>query len=282
MPALHDIEVKGKYKWLHNAIIIVLILGIPFRIFPFSWMITNMFKDSLEVFRFPPRFFPDVFQWNNISDAFAKYNLAGNLWNSVVLCAGVIAIQVPTSALAAFSLSRLKPKGSKFMLLFFVGTMMINSQAIIVPTYIMMGWLGLINSFWSVILSLSAWGWSVFVFKGFFDSFPRDLMEAARIDGASNIRTFGTIVIPLTKPVFSVVILNTFRAVYNQFMFPLMLLSDDTKWTIMIRIYAAQEGSAQWNHVMVMLTFAVIPIVLFYLIMQKNIVQGITMTGLKG
>lgn len=282
MSALQDIEIRQHYRWLYALIIIVLIIGIPFRIFPFVWMISNMFKTSLEVFEFPPTLLPKEFMWENIPKAFEKYNLWSNLWNSLVLCFGVIIIQVPTSALAAFSLSKLRPKFGGFLLMFFVGTMMISGQAIIVPTYIMMGWFGLIGTFTGVILSQSAWGWSVFMFKGFFDTFPKDLLEAARIDGAGNMRIFWTLVVPLTKPVFAVVVLNTFRAVYNQFMFPLMLLPDDKKWTILIRIYAAQEGSATWNSVMVMLTAAVIPILIFYLFMQKYIVQGITMTGLKG
>ena len=120
------------------------------------------------------------------------------------------------------------------------------------------------------------------VFKGFFDSFPKDLVEAAYIDGASNIGIFSRIVLPLTKPVFAVVTLNVFRAVYNTFMYPLMLLPNEKKWTLLVRIYASQEGSTPWNYVMVMLTVAVLPVLVFYLCMQKFVVQGITMTGLKG
>jgi multiple sugar transport system permease protein len=197
-------------------------------------------------------------------------------------------VQVPISALGAYALSKLRLKGSNVLLLFFIGTMMISNQATIIPTYLMMfnfpltHW-NLINSLWSVILAFSAWGWAVFLFKNFFDSLPSAIFEAARIDGAGNLTIFLRIVFPLSLPVFSIAVLNTFNAVYGQFMVPLILLPRREKWPLMVQIYnSTAQSSVPWNQVMVLLSITSIPLIVMYILCQRYIVEGIVMTGIKG
>lgn len=251
-------------------------------------MITNAFKDDREIIKLPPTFIPEHFFWNGFAETFNKYHLWDNIMNTLILCGGIILIQVTISALAAYSLSKLKPKFGKTILLLFVGSMMISGQALMFPLYIMMSdfpvlHVNLINNFWSYILPGTSWGYTLFLFKGFFDDLPNELIEAARIDGASDINIFSRIVLPLSESVIAVNVLATFIAVYNDYMFPLLLLPDEKKWTIMVRIYTAQNGSnATWNNIMVMLTVSTIPVLIIYLLAQKKLVQGISMTGLKG
>lgn len=279
---------KVKGKLLYAVIIAVLVIGVPLQIFPYYWMFTNSFKSDVEIIKLPPSIIPEHFLTAGYPETFKKYHLWDNILNTFIVCGAIMAIQVTTSALAAFSLSKLKPKGHNQWMLFFLGTMMISGQALMFPLYLMMANLpiihvSLINNFWSYILACSAWGYTLFLFKGFFDGLPDELMEAARIDGAGSLRIFTNIVIPLSLPVLAVNLLNTFMAVYNDFLFPMMLLQNDSKWTIMIRIYSAQWGSnATWNNIMVMLTVSTIPVILVYFLAQKRIVQGISLTGLKG
>jgi len=287
MAALQPVEMNSpKGKLTYRIIWAVLCIGIPLQVFPYLWMLSGTLKTNKEITRAIPSLIPDKFLWGNIPDTIVKFNLLNNLKNTAILCFGTIFIQCTISVLAAYALSRLKPRGSKYVLLFFVGTMMINEQAIAIPSYLMFqnffGRVNLINSFWSLLLAFSAWGWAVFLLKGFFDGMPNELMEASRIDGASAMQMLTTIVLPLSKPVLAVVILNTFMAVYNQFLFPLILLPESSKWTIMIRIFAAQKGQATWRDTMILLTVSTIPVILVYMTAQKYIVQGITMTGLKG
>ncbi|MDR0396416.1 MAG: carbohydrate ABC transporter permease [Oscillospiraceae bacterium] len=288
MAALHPIERKTmKGRVTYWVIIAVLCVGVPIQIFPYLWMLSGVFKSNREIMRAVPTLIPKTPVFNNIPETFAKYNLMQNFWNTMILCGGTILIQCSISILAAYSLAKLKPRGSRFVLLFFLGTMMINEQAIAIPSYLMFNnflgtGLNLINNFWSLLLAFSAWGWSIFLLKGFFDGLPGDLLESARIDGAGPMGILLRIVMPLSKPVLAVIVLNTFMAVYNQFMFPLILLPDSNKYTIMIRIYATQKGSATWTNVMVLLSFATLPVLLVYLFAQRYIVQGISMTGLKG
>ena len=288
MAALQPVELKShKGKITYIVIMIILAVGIPLQIFPYLWMVSGSFKNNREIMRAVPSLIPLTPMPQNIPNTFKEYNLWNNFVNTMILCFGTILIQCTISILAAYALANLKPRGSKYILLFFVGTMMINEQAIAIPSYLLFqDFLGtgvsLINSFWSLLLAFSAWGWVIFLLKGFFDGLPADLLESARIDGAGAMRVLANIVLPLSKPVLAVVILNTFMAVYNQFLFPLILLPESDKWTIMIRIYAAQRGRASWNQSMVMLTFSTVPVLIAYLLAQKNIVQGISMTGLKG
>jgi len=288
MPALQPIERKSaKGKIVYGIILTILLIGIPLQVFPYLWMVSGMFKGNREIMSAIPSLIPKVPVVDNIPKVFTKYNLFQNFLNTLILCGGTILIQCSISIMAAYALAKLRPKGSRYVLFFFVGTMMINEQAIAIPTFLMFqNFLGtgqnLINNFWSLLLAFSAWGWAIFLLKGFFDGLPTDLLESARIDGAGSMQVLLRIVLPLSKPVLAVVLLNTFMAVYNQFLFPLILLPDSSKWTIMIRIYAAQKSNATWNDSMVLLTFSTLPVLLVYLLAQKYIVQGITMTGLKG
>jgi multiple sugar transport system permease protein len=288
MAALTPVELKSsKGRITYWFIVGLLCVGIPVQVFPYLWMLSGMLKSNREIMRAIPSLIPDNWLWENIPKTIDQFNLWQNFYNTMILCGGTILIQCTISILAAYSLARLKPKGAKYVLLFFLGTMMINEQAIAIPSYLMFqNFLGsgvsLINSFWSLLLAFSAWGWAIFLLKGFFDGLPQELMEAARIDGAGAMQMLLTLVLPLSKPVLAVVLLNTFMAVYNQFLFPLILLPDSSKWTIMIRIFAAQKGRATWVDSMVMLSFSTLPVLIVYFFAQKSIVQGISMTGLKG
>ena len=171
MPALQRVEMKSrKGRLTYGVIMTILCVGIPMQVFPYIWILLSMFKANKEVRAIPPTFFPNKWLWENIPQTFAKYHLEQNILNSLLLCVGVILIQVTISTLAAYALSKLKPKGSKWVMTFFLGTMMINSQALAWPTYIMFtNFFGvrMIDNLWSLILSFSAWAWAIFIlFRG--------------------------------------------------------------------------------------------------------------------
>lgn len=283
MAIIQDSERKtGQGKRIYIAIIIILLVSIPFQILPHAWMFFGMFKNKLEVMAFPPSLFPKSFLWRNIGETFKAFNLWNNIKNTIIICGGTILVQVSISSLCAFGLSKLRIKHADALLLFFIGTMMISNQATIIPTFLMMNSWGLINSYWSIILTFSAWGWMVFLFKNFFDTIPDALMDAARIDGANSFVIFTRIVFPLSLPVFSIAILNTFNVVYSQFMVPLMLLPAKDKWPLMLQIYTATVSAVPWNQIMVLLSTASLPLIIIYIFCQKYVVEGIVMTGIKG
>ncbi|OQY32830.1 MAG: ABC transporter permease [Spirochaetaceae bacterium 4572_59] len=283
MSILQQSEIqKGSGKFFHRSIIIILIILIPIQMMPHFWMFMGMFKDKMEVIKFPPTLFPSTFLWRNIPETFERFHLWGNIKSTFIICLGTILVQISISSLCAFGLSKLRLKGANNMLLFFIGTMMISNQATIIPTFLMMNSFHLINNYWSVILAFSAWGWMVFLFKNFFDGIPDSLIEAATIDGAGNMTIFFRLVLPLSLPVFSIGILNTFNVVYSQFMVPLMLLPGKDHWPLMVQIYTATVSAVPWNQVMVLLSVASLPLIFVYILCQKYVVEGIVMTGLKG
>jgi len=281
-------KTKGKGKLLYNFIIVILLLGIPLQIFPFFWMFTNSIKHNADIIKIPPVFFPKSLQFEGVFETFRLFNLWHDIYNTIVLVVLVIFVQVTVSTLAGYSLSKLKPKYGNFILLFFLGTMMISPQALMFPLYLMMANfpllnISLINTKLSYVLVSSAWAWSVVLFKGFFDNLPSELIEAARIDGANNMLIFVKIILPLSKAVLSVVCLNTFMAVYNDVIMPLMLMPNEKNWTLMVRVYQAQQGQhITPNNVYVLLSVTVIPILIIYLFVQKQISEGVSLTGLKG
>jgi multiple sugar transport system permease protein len=289
MPIIQENELKrGGAKWIYRGIMLCLIVFIPIQVLPHLWMFFGMFKGRLESIKLPPSLFPEKFLWENIPTTFKSLNIWRSALNTLILCAGTIISQVTISSLAGFALSKLRLRGSNLLLLFFIGTMMISGEATVIPLYLMMfkfpitNW-NLINTFWALILPFTAWGWAVFLFKNFFDSLPSALFDAAKIDGAGNITIFTRIVIPLSAPVFAIVIYNTFNAVYNQFMLPLMMLPSAEKWPLMVQIYTTQNSSSYaLNQVMVLLTFASLPLILAYIFCQRYIVEGVVMTGIKG
>jgi multiple sugar transport system permease protein len=289
MPIIQDNELRrGGSKWVYRGIIVFLVLFMPLQVLPHIWMFFGMFKGRLESIKLPPSLLPEKFLWQNIPETINSLKLWRTIYNTLVLCGGTILLQVTISSLAAFALSKLRLRGSKLLLLFFLGTMMISGEATLIPLYLMMinfpltHW-NLINTFWALILPFSAWGWAVMLFKNFFDSLPTALFDAAKIDGAGNLMIFFRLVIPLSAPVFAIVIYNTFNAVYNQFMLPLMMLPSADKWPLMVQIYITQNSSTYaLNQIMVLLSITSIPLIVAYIFCQRYIVEGVVMTGIKG
>lgn len=285
MAIIHRTELKStKGKVVYRAIIAVLILGVPLQFWQYAMMLFNSFKHPAEIIRIPPTFWPEILYTNGIPYTFANFDLFNNFKNTLMYFVEIAIFQITISALAAFSLSKLKPVYGKVMLLFFLGTMMISAQAMLIPTYLAVVKCKLVNNPWSYILISSSWAYSIFLFKGFFDGLPDDLMEAAELDGANSLHKFLYIVVPLSKPVIVVNLLNTFGAVYNDYIMPSLLMPREDLWPIMVRIFNAQSvnSKADINSIFIMNALATIPALIVFLIAQKYIVQGISLTGLKG
>ena len=274
---------RKRNKIAYAILLIILTIGVMIQFFPMVWMILGGLKTDNELISAVPKVLPEKWQWQNYIEAFKTYDIGKNVINTAILCVSIILIQVGNSALSAYSLSKIRPKCGNFVFMFFLSTMMFSGTALMFPLYILFTKLGLIGNKMALILSSSAWAYSIFLFKNFFDGLPDELMEAADIDGCSKIKAFFHIILPLSKPVFVVCTMNTFLAVYNDFLYPLMLLPNEKDWTIMIRLFTVDKlGNAPLPIVYVLLTVATLPVVITYLFAQKNIAEGVAMTGIKG
>jgi multiple sugar transport system permease protein len=206
------------------------------------------------------------------------------LLNSAVVTGATIAFHFFVGGLAGYALSRLiSRKWAARWMLFFVATIMIPEIAILVPLYLTMEKLHLVNTLWAIILPHSAWGIVIFLFKGFFDQLPGELLQAARIDGASELRIYNRLVIPLSLPIFTVVGVMTFLAVWNEFLWPLVVARQEPVWTLTVAINDFQNRqSIGPNVLMASLTVATLPTLAVFLFCQRLIEKGVAWTGVKG
>lgn len=212
---------------------------------------------------------------------------AGDIWNwylaSAVTCIITTVLTVLFSAMAAYALSRLRFRGRTTVMLLILLGIMIPSQVLIVPIFEMLGAVNLLNTYWAVIFPQVPAVISVFIFKQFFDGIPRELEEAARIDGAGLWKIFWSVILPLSRPVIAAVAILTFVGVWNNLLLPLFVLTNPNLMTIPVGLATVQGSFGQrYADIQAGAVLAALPLVMLYLVFQRQIVEGVAGTGLKG
>ncbi|NBD25787.1 carbohydrate ABC transporter permease [Paenibacillus glycinis] len=205
--------------------------------------------------------------------------------NSLLVCAVVIVWQLVFGAMASYALSQLvRNKKTKFIvLMYFLMTIMIPGVSVLIPQYLLMQKLKLVDNIWAIILPHFAWGFVIFLFKGFFDQLPKELLQAARVDGASEFRTFVRIVIPMSIPVFTIVAVMTFIPVWNDFLWPYVVTKSPHNWTFTVAMNDLQGGAnPRANWISASGVVSMIPLLLVFMGTQGAIEKGINFTGIKG
>lgn len=250
---------------------------------PLIWMLSASLKTSNEVFTSPIQWIPDVFQWGNYIKIWQKIDFALFIFNSTKLTVIVTIIQLATCAFAAYGFTKCKFKGRDTLFLCYVATIAIPWQIFMLPQYVMLQKMGLVDTHIGYILLQSFAAFGVFLLKQFFQGIPDELLEAARIDGLSEYGTFGRIVVPLAKPAMATLTIFTFVTVWNDFMGPMIYFSSEANKTIPlgIRMFVGQY-STEYQLIMAASVVSLIPIVILYVFCQRYFVEGIATSGLKG
>ena len=284
MAIILESELKSKKTKLVYAVIYAfLAVFAVIQFMPLYWMIIGTFKTNIELQSAIPTIIPKMWTFEGYKDVFTNFNILQNILNTAFFCGSIILVQTITSTFAAFSLSRIKSWYNPFVYTLIIATQMISTTTLLFPTYILLTKWGLIGNKLSWVLMSSGWGYAIVLYKNFFDGIPKDLFEAAEIDGAGIFKQIWYIMIPLSKAIFAVNILNTFMAVYNDFLLPVMILPDEKDWTLMMRVFMMdKKGNVELNTMYVFLFVTTIPSILFYLLAQKNIVRGVSADGIKG
>jgi multiple sugar transport system permease protein len=197
-----------------------------------------------------------------------------SLWVTVLFCVAAVITALIVNPMCAYALSRFNLSYSYSLLLFVLATMAFPAEVVMIPNFLLLKELGMLNTFAALILPGVASGYSIFLLKGFFDSLPAELYEAGTIDGASDIRMFFTVTVPMSKPIFAVIALGAFTAAYGAFMFALLVCQDPKMWTLMVWLYDLQNTSPQYV-MMAGLTLAALPTLLVFAFAQKVIMRGI-------
>jgi multiple sugar transport system permease protein len=225
--------------------------------------------------------------WNPTLHSYASLLGTNDIWNwytaSAITSVLTAVLTVLFASMAAFALSRLHFRGSNLVLLLIILGIMIPTQVLIVPIFQLLNWMSLLNTYWSVIFPQVPAVIAVFIFKQFFDGIPRELEEAARIDGASTWRIYWSVVMPLSRPVIAAVTILTFVGVWNNLLLPLFVLSNPDLMTIPVGLATVQGSFGQrYADIQAGAILAALPLVILYLIFQRQIVEGVTGSGLKG
>ncbi|MFE9923384.1 carbohydrate ABC transporter permease [Streptomyces sp. NPDC005774] len=264
---------------------VVLLFTLAF-LFPVHWMVTGAMKSPDEVARTPPDLLPDRWSTSGWTDAWELMQLPTHLWNTVVQAAGAWLFQLVFCTAAAYALSRLRPAFGNVVLGGILATLMVPAQALVVPKYLVVADLPLIhtsllNDPLAIWLPAVANAFNLYLLKRFFDQLPRDVLEAAEIDGAGRLRTLWSIVLPMSRPVLGVVSIFALVAVWQDFLWPLMVFSDTDKQPISVALVQLSQN-VQLTVLLAAMVIASIPMVALFLVFQRHIIAGIGAGSTKG
>lgn len=274
---------KGRFSLSKTAVYILLTIGALVMIIPFVWMLSTSLKDQQQLFAWPPSWLPNPFIWKNYTDVWTRINFSLYGWNTIKITVAVTVGRLILCSMAGYGFARMKFPGKDFLFMLTLATMMISSQITIVPNFIIMRYLGLVDTHLGVILPQLADGFSIFLMRQFFLTFPYELEDAAKLDGCNPLMFYLRILIPNSKPILATLAVMTFQGVWNDFLWPLVMLTSPAKRTLAVGLsYLVGQYTTRWDLQMAGSVLTVLPILLLYFVLQKYFVQSIKMTGLKG
>lgn len=255
-------------------------------LFPLFWMVTSALKVESQIFKWPPQWIPDPIMWTNFRDAFSNPLLPFGqfIMNTLLIEAGTLSGRLISCTVVAYGFARLRAPGKNFIFTILLATLMLPNAALLIPQYILFDRFGWVNTFLPLIVP--AWfgnAYAIFLMRQFFMTIPRELEEAAVIDGASTAKIIWSVIVPLSTPVLSVIAILTFKDTWNEFLNPLLYLREPSKYTVAVGLaYFNGQFDVQMNLLMAASVTLMLPIVILFIFAQRSFVEGISLTGLKG
>lgn len=283
---------RAKSPIARAAVHAILLAGSALFLFPLLWMISTSLKPVEETMLNPPRWIPSALHFENYLKAvtygsttlgyipFVEYGK-----NTLLLCVLVVSGTVISNALIAYGFARLQWPGRNALFGVTLATMMVPFPVLMVPMFVLfrhLGWVGTFRPLW-----IPAWfgsAFNIFLLRQFFLTIPRELSDAAVVDGCSEFQVFRQIILPLSRPALAVVALFSFLYTWNDFIGPLIYLSDQRMFTLSLglQFYQSQAGGTEWHLLMAAATMVVVPIIVLFFFTQRTFIQGIALTGMKG
>lgn len=255
---------------------------------PFAWMLLTSLRPADDLFQFPVRWLPSTWTFEAWSQAVGRLPLLRYFGNSIAVSLLTVAGQLAVAAPAAYALSRLKPRFSALWSLLLAATLMVPVETLVVPLYLQLrsfplgepGGLNLLDSMAALVLPGVVSAFTVFVLRGFFNRLPTEILDSAKIDGCSEWGVFFRFVLPLTRPILTVLGIFGFIASWNAFFWPLVALSDPKNYTLMLGLQKMLETGEPWNIVMAAVSLATLPTLALFLAFQRWISRGLAFSGL--
>ncbi|HXF63735.1 MAG TPA: carbohydrate ABC transporter permease [Caldilineaceae bacterium] len=278
---------RGTRRVLHAILVYVLVLpGAALFILPLLWMLSTALKDPKQIFVFPPQWIPDPILWSNFSEGWNNF-LPFNrfLLNSLIITTNNIIGNLVSCCLAAFAFARLRARGRDFFFVLVLCTMLLPAEVTVIPQYVLFSRLGW-NDSWRPLMVPPWFGWPFFIFllRQFFMSIPRELDEAARLDGASSWRILWSIILPLAKPALATVVIFAFIGNWNNFLYPLIYIRSTERQVLAVglNMFRGAYGNTNYHYMMAVAVLVLLPVLLVFFFGQRLFVRGIALTGLKG
>ena len=264
-------------------LICVITLFAILNLFPIYWLISNTFKYSDEIFKMPPDWFPKHFNVSNYVSIFTTTSAPRWLLNSLIVSLVSTGLIVLVSSMAAYSFSKLHFWGRNALFIFFIGTLMIPKECYTIPLFIFMKDIRLVDTYPSMILPMVALPFGTFMLKSFFDAVPGEIRESAKIDGANEWRIFMTIIMPMAKAGIGALFIMRFVAVWNDYLWQLLMAKSDEMKTIMVGIASLMEDSnPDYGRKLTGSAVSAIPMIIVFLSFQKYFTRGISVGAVKG
>jgi multiple sugar transport system permease protein len=255
-------------------------------VFPFLWMVISALKTKKEIWQFPPTLWPEKPVWSHFSEAWAMAHFGHYIFNSIFTALTIVLIQVVNSAMMAYAFTHLRFKGQKLLFSVILMTYMLPAAATYVPSYVILADFQMLDTYKGLILSNAISIFGIFLFRQAFLQVPKELVEAARVDGARHWTILWKMIFPTTKATFITFTLISFVQIYNNYLWPSLITKSESKLLITtgLRQFFIQEGAygIQWPLIMAASSFAVLPLLLLFVFVQKWITSGINDQGLKG
>lgn len=250
---------------------------------PFFWMLLTAFKPGNEVMTNPPTWIPSRLAWENFPSAMTFFPFDRFLLNSAFVASGATGLQMITACLAAYAFARLRFRGRNALFVLYLGTLMVPQQVTIVPLFLMMRAVGWIDTFAALILPSAFHALGVFLLRQFFLTIPRELEEAAVMDGAGRLRILWQVILPLSRPALATLALFTFIREWNSFLWPLIATNQQQMRTVAVglSLFIGQYGT-EWQLLMAAATITLLPVLVLFLFAQRYFIEGVALTGFGG
>lgn len=266
-----------------NLIVYPLLLLVAFvGLLPFYWMIASSLKTMENMFSVPLQWIPDPVNWQSYVTAWQAQDFTRYFINSAVVAIAITLGNLLLASLAGYSLAKFRFKGRHILFLLILSTMMLPLEVTMVPLFLVVKQLDWPNTYQGLIVPFLVDGFGVFLMRQYLLSIPNDLIEAARIDGASELRIYAQVVMPLCKPALAALGVFTFREAWDMYIWPLIIVTVDSLRTVPlgISLFMSSYGTA-WDQLMAIATIGTLPMILLFFLLQRSFIQGIAITGLK-
>ncbi|MCU1432117.1 MAG: carbohydrate transporter permease [Actinotalea sp.] len=262
---------------------LVLGIGLIVVLSPFAWMALSSVKSEREILEVPPTWWPEAPTLENFRELFVRLDFPQFFGNSIFVATVVTLGNLVFCSMLGYVLAKFDFAGKKMLFRLVLGTLMIPGMVTLVPLFVLVANMGLVNTFGGLILPFLAAPFGVFLMRQFFQSVPDELIDAARIDGASEARIFTQVVIPLAKPALATLAILTFLGSWNNFLWPLVVATTEDKYTlpVALALYSVGQNRTDYGLLLAGAVVVLVPILILFLFLQRYFVQGIAMTGIK-